>query len=157
METIDRRRALGLVAGAAAFALGARAAAAKAPAPATMWRDPGCDCCVGWARRIEAALGVKLMIVDSPDMAAVKRARGVPAPLRSCHTALIGGFAIEGHVPPEDIKRLIASRPRGVAGLAAPGMPMGSPGMEMGGHREPYQVFAFDRAGRRSVFATHGR
>ena len=155
METIDRRRALGLVAGAAVLAAGARASAA--PAPATMWRDPGCDCCRGWAGKVEAALGVKLEVVDSPDMAAVKRARGVPQGLQSCHTALIGGFAIEGHVPPEDIKRLIASRPRGVAGLAAPGMPMGSPGMEMGGHRQPYQVFAFDRAGGRSLFATHGR
>jgi hypothetical protein len=156
METLDRRAAIGLLAGAAAAPLlGTGPALAAAPAP-TMWRDPGCGCCAGWAANVEKALGFRFRIVDSPDMAAVKGARGVPADLRSCHTALIGGYVVEGHVPAQDVKRLLATRPKGAVGLATPGMPMGSPGMEMGAHREPYRVFAFDRAGRRSVFASHG-
>jgi hypothetical protein len=153
MESIDRRAALGLMA-AAALSAGGRAFAA--PAPATMWRDPGCGCCAGWARQVQAGLGVTLTVVDRPDVAAVKQAHGVPADLRSCHTALISGFVLEGHVPVSDIKRLIATRPKGVVGLAVPGMPMGSPGMEMGGHSEPYRVFAFDRGGGRTLFASHG-
>ena len=156
MDQFDRRGALALLAGAAAAPFLAGPAEAAAPAQATMWRDPGCGCCIAWARKVEAALGLKLKIVDSPDMSALKRARGVPAELRSCHTALINGFVVEGHVPPEDIRRLAAKRPKGIDGLAVPGMPMGSPGMEMGDHRQPYRVFAFDRSGRRSVFASHG-
>jgi hypothetical protein len=156
MERFDRRAALAVFAAvAAAPLLGWEQAAAAAPAP-TMWRDPGCGCCTGWAKKVEAALGVRFKVVDSPDMTAVKNARGVPADLRSCHTALIGGYVVEGHVPAEDIKRLLATRPAGAGGLATPGMPTGSPGMEMGAHREPYRVFAFDRSGRRSVFASHG-
>lgn len=153
MDPIDRRAALGVLAGALVLPF---AAGAAVPPPATMWRAPGCGCCGGWAKKVEVALGLTLKVVDSADLAAVKRARGVPADLQSCHTALIRGFAIEGHVPAEDIRRLIASAPKGVVGLAVPGMPMGSPGMEMGQHREPYRVFAFDRAGRRTVFASHG-
>ena len=156
MDQFDRRAALALLAGAASAPFFAGPAEAAVPAAATMWRDPGCGCCMAWAKKVEAALGVKLRIVDSPDMGALKRARGVPSELRSCHTALIHGFVVEGHVPPEDIKRLSARRTKGVVGLAVPGMPMGSPGMEMGDHRQPYQVFAFDRSGRRSVFASHG-
>jgi hypothetical protein len=123
----------------------------------TMWRDPGCGCCLEWAKRIEAAFGRKLPVVNTSSMAAVKRAQGVPDDLQSCHTARIQGVVIEGHVPPEDIKRLLASRRRDVKGLAVPGMPAGSPGMDVGHDvRQRYQVFAFDAAGRRSVFATHG-
>ena len=130
------------------------------PAPARaadsfiMWRDPGCGCCLEWARRVEAVFGRRLAIVDAPHMQAIKRVRGVPEDLRSCHTALIHGFSVEGHVPPADIRRLVAVRPAGVRGLAVPGMPMGSPGMEQGGHRQPFKVFAFGPAGR-SVFASY--
>jgi len=156
MESLDRRGALAVLAAAAAAPIVAwEPAAAAIPAP-TMWRDPGCGCCGGWSRKVEAALGTKFKVVDSPNMAAVKSARGVPVDLRSCHTALIGGYVVEGHVPAEDIKRLLATRPAGAIGIATPGMPAGSPGMEMGATREPYRVFAFDRSGRRSVFASHG-
>lgn len=157
MERVDRRTLLGLLAGTAAAPLLPAAALAAAPAALTMWRDPGCGCCVEWAKRVEAAFGAKMAVINSADMAAIKRARGVPEDLRSCHTALIRGVVVEGHVPPEDIKRLIAKRPRGVAGLAVPGMPAGSPGMDVGhSHRQRYQVFAFSAGGKRSVFATHG-
>jgi hypothetical protein len=156
-EPIDRRQMVGLLGGAAAAALLPARAAAAAPAAYVMWRDPGCGCCLEWAKRIEAAFGKKLPIVNAPNMAAVKKAQGVPAGLESCHTALIQGVVVEGHVPAEDIKRLIASRRPGVKGLAAPGMPAGAPGMDVGHDvRQRYQVFAFDGAGRRSVFATHG-
>ncbi len=156
MEAVSRRMMLGLVAGAAATPLlGAQAFAQ--PAPLTMWRDPGCGCCLEWAKRIEAAFGAKLRVINSPDMAGVKRIHGVPDDLHSCHTALIRGVVVEGHVPPEEIKRLIASRRKDVRGLAVPGMPAGSPGMDVGHHyRQRYQVFAFGAGGRRSVFATRG-
>ena len=78
----------------------------------------------------------------------------MPDDLRSCHTASVGGYAIEGHVPAGDIVRLLRERPA-AAGLAVPGMPMGSPGMDQGGRREPYRTILFTRAGRRSVFASH--
>ena len=154
---IDRRGMIGFIGGAATLAFLPAAAGAAAPAGYVMWRDPGCGCCLEWAKRIEAAFGRKLPVVNTPNMAAVKKAQGVPAALHSCHTAIIQGVVVEGHVPPEDIKRLIASRRRDVKGLAVPGMPAGSPGMDVGhSHRQRYQVFAFDGAGRRSVFATHG-
>jgi hypothetical protein len=154
IKTIDRRSAIGLLGGAALLPfLGGRAEAA--PAGYVMWRDPGCGCCLEWAKRVEAAFGRKLPVVNSPNMAAVKKAQGVPADLQSCHTALIHGVVVEGHVPPADIKRLITARRKGVRGLAVPGMPAGSPGMDVGhNHRQPYQVIAFG-AGR-SVFARHG-
>ncbi|HEU0100031.1 MAG TPA: DUF411 domain-containing protein [Allosphingosinicella sp.] len=155
--TMDRRTLIGLVGGAAAWPLLAGPSGAAAPTGYVMWRDPGCGCCLEWAKRIEAAFGRKLPVVNAPNMAAVKKAQGVPAQLQSCHTALIQGVVVEGHVPPEDIKRLIASGRKGVKGLATPGMPAGAPGMDVGHDvRQRYQVFAFDPAGRRSVFATHG-
>jgi hypothetical protein len=154
--TIDRRTMIGLLAGGAAAPLLAGSAAAASPG-FVMWRDPGCGCCLAWAKRIEAAFGKKLPVVNAPNMAAVKKAQGVPAALQSCHTALIHGVIVEGHVPPEDIKRLIASKKPGIKGLAVPGMPAGSPGMDVGHDvRQRYQVMAFDSAGRHAVFATHG-
>lgn len=80
----------------------------------------------------------------------------VPAPLQSCHTAIVDGYIIEGHVPVEDVNRLLAERPAGVLGLAVPGMPVGSPGMEVPGQpAEPYQVLAFDKNGNTEVFASY--
>jgi hypothetical protein len=153
---MNRRDMIALLGTAAAFPLLPRSAAA-APGPITMWRDPGCGCCTIWAKRMEAAFGRPLKIVDAPDMAAIKQARKVPQNLRSCHTALVDGIVVEGHVPPEDIKRLIARRPAGVIGLAVPGMPIGSPGMDVGhNEKQRYQVFAFSAGGKRSVFAQHG-
>jgi hypothetical protein len=154
---IDRRTMVGFIGGAAILPLLRGPAQAAAPAGYVMWRDPGCGCCFEWAKRVEAAFGRKLPVVNAPNMAAVKKAQGVPAALHSCHTALIQRVVVEGHVPPEAIKRLIASRRRGVKGLAVPGMPAGSPGMDVGHDvRQPYKVFAFDSAGHHSVFATHG-
>jgi hypothetical protein len=154
MANMDRREAICLIGAAAALAPFPALAAAPAM---KMWRDAGCGCCSGWAKRVEAAFGAPLPVTDAADMPAIKAKLGVPRDLRSCHTALIGGYVVEGHVPPADIKRLLASRPAGVRGLAVPGMPMGSPGMEAGGGPvQAYKVFAFGSDGRRFVFAGHG-
>ncbi len=155
--TVDRRAVIGFIGGAAALPLLPFPAGAAAAAGYVMWRDPGCGCCLEWAKRVGAAFGKKLPVVNVPNMVAVKKAQGVPAALQSCHTAIIQGVVVEGHVPPEDVKWLIASKRPGVKGLAVPGMPAGSPGMDVGhNHRQRYQVLAFDSAGRQSVFATHG-
>jgi hypothetical protein len=91
---------------------------------------------------------------DLADLSAVKTKHGVPPDLQSCHTALVEGYVVEGHVPADLIVRLLRERPA-VAGLAVPGMPAGSPGMESpGGAKERYRVFSFDRQGKREVFAT---
>jgi hypothetical protein len=90
-------------------------------------------------------------------MARVKRAQGVPSDLASCHTALIQGYVIEGHVPPDDIKRLVKSGNQAIKGLAVPGMPAGSPGMDVGhNQKQPYKVIAFTANGKRGIFASHG-
>jgi hypothetical protein len=156
MDGIGRRYMLGLL-GAGAAAPFLPESAAAAPAGYVMWRDPGCGCCLEWAKRIEAAFGKKLPVVETRNMAAVKRAQGVPADLQSCHTALIQDLVVEGHVPPADIKRLLAARKAAVRGLAVPGMPAGAPGMDVGhDHRQRYQVFAFAADGRRAVYSVHG-
>jgi hypothetical protein len=122
-----------------------------------MWHSPGCGCCLEWVKRIEAGFRRRMPVVETADIAAIKRARGVPEDLQSCHTAIIGGYVVEGHVPPADIARLIKSKSRIIRGLAVPGMPAGSPGMDVGhNQKQPYKVVAFAPSGRRSIFATHG-
>ncbi len=120
----------------------------------TMFRDPTCGCCENWAEHVREGMMAEIVVTDSPDMAGVKDTHGVPADLRSCHTMIVEGYVIEGHVPAADIARLLAERPEGVAGLAVPGMPIGSPGMEMGNRTQPYQVIAFGDAGR-TVFSSY--
>lgn len=118
-------------------------------------RDPGCGCCLMWVDHLQQN-GFTASVTESAQMDDVKNGRGVPQQARSCHTAVVDGYVIEGHVPAADIKRLLAERPAGVVGLAVPGMPAGSPGMELpGGRVQPYDVLAFDKAGRMSVFASH--
>lgn len=132
-----------------------RAGAMPAPRRIVVYKDPDCGCCRDWVTHLRAN-GFAPEPHDRGDMAALKDSLGVPAALRSCHTAVVGRYLIEGHVPAADITRLMATTPRGVAGLAVPGMPSGSPGMEMpGGRAEPYRVMAFDAAGRATVFASH--
>ena len=138
----------------AAMVLGVPAAAVAADA-ILVHRDPGCGCCGEWARIVKAQFGRAVRIVDDADRPALMRARGVPADLASCHTAIIDGMAFEGHVPIADMKRALAQRPRGVRGLAVAGMPLGSPGMEVPGRpAQRYEVIAFGPGGRR-VFARH--
>ncbi|MGX7952411.1 DUF411 domain-containing protein [Tsuneonella sp. HG249] len=123
-------------------------------APYVMFRDPGCGCCKEWAEHARHGLGHEVQVREDEPMDSVKARLGVPADLASCHTVVVEGYVIEGHVPSREIKRLLAEKPVGVKGLAVAGMPMGSPGMEMGGHVQPYQVIAFGDGGRK-VFASY--
>jgi hypothetical protein len=118
----------------------------------TVYKDPDCGCCKNWIEHLKKH-GYKVISHDTRDMASVKGNFGVKNDLQSCHTGIINGYVIEGHVPAADIDRLLKERPK-VAGLAVPGMPMGSPGME-GGSPEHYSVIAFDKAGSTKVFARH--
>lgn len=119
-------------------------------------RDVGCPCCHVWTELMEKTGRFKITIIDVPDMPAYKKQVGVPAGLGSCHSAIVDRLVIEGHVPSEDILRLLAQRPKDVKGLAVAGMPRGSPGMEQpNGAVDPYEVIAFGDAGQ-SVFARHG-
>ena len=116
-----------------------------------VWRDPTCGCCAGWVEHLRAA-GYPVEVEDTPDLAAVKRAKGIPVALTSCHTATVDGYLIEGHVPAEVIDRVVAERPN-VAGLAVPGMPIGSPGMEIPGQAPVhYEIVAFTSAGETNVY-----
>ncbi len=119
-----------------------------------MFRDPNCGCCEFWADHVRHENDVTISEIETADMGLIKASYGVPEDLRSCHTMIVDGYVIEGHVPAADIARLLAERPDGVRGLAVPGMPIGSPGMEMGNRTQPYQVIAFGDAGR-SVFASY--
>ena len=116
----------------------------------TVYRSPTCGCCSAWIDHLEAH-GFSVRDVVTDDVADQKQRLGVPQKLASCHTAVIDGYVIEGHVPADDIKRLLNSR-RPVAGLAVPGMPAGSPGMEMGERKDDFPVVAFDRDGEFSLF-----
>nr|WP_305958403.1 DUF411 domain-containing protein [Aurantiacibacter sp. 219JJ12-13]MDP5261760.1 DUF411 domain-containing protein [Aurantiacibacter sp. 219JJ12-13] len=137
----------------ALLALAACSTAAQA-ATYTMFKDPNCGCCDHWADHVREGMEAEVAVTQSADMAAVKDEHAVPAQLRSCHTMIVDGYVIEGHVPAADIERLLAERPEGVRGLAVPGMPIGSPGMEMGDRTQPYQVIAFGDAGI-SVFSSY--
>lgn len=149
---VTRRTAIAAI--AALPLVGATDAMAAAPRPViAVVKSPSCGCCNSWVAHLRRA-GFQVRVTDTADVTPTARRLGVPDDLRSCHTASVGGYAIEGHVPAADIMRLLRQRPA-AAGLAVPGMPMGSPGMEGGGLREPYQTILFTRAGRRSVFASH--
>ena len=118
-----------------------------------VYKTPTCGCCRAWVEHLRNA-GFRVETVDRDDLTMVKSATGVPERLASCHTATVGGYVVEGHVPAEDIRRLLRERPT-VAGLAVPGMPVGSPGMEVPGRpADRYDVLSFDRAGVTSVFAS---
>ncbi|MBL6748876.1 MAG: DUF411 domain-containing protein [Nevskia sp.] len=118
-----------------------------------VWKSPTCQCCSKWIQHLRDN-GFNVNIHGETDLDAVKARFGVPAALGSCHTAQVGGYVIEGHVPAEDIKRLLAEKPP-VKGIAVPGMPVGSPGMEQGSEKEPYETLSFTQAGETAVYARH--
>jgi len=126
----------------------------SAPIAITVYKDPSCGCCTKWVSHLQAN-GFAPDVHDRPDVEALKAGLGIPAALRSCHTAVIGKYVIEGHVPAADVKRLLAEKPAGTVGLAVPGMPAGSPGMEMGARRDRYDVIAFSNTGSTRIFAQH--
>jgi hypothetical protein len=125
--------------------------AAKRPT-ITVYKDPGCGCCKKWIEHL-VEHGYRVDAKDTPNMTEIKHTLGVPDALTACHTAVVNGYLIEGHVPASDIDRLLEQKPR-VAGLAVPGMPAGSPGMEAAGTQR-YQVLTFDKSGKTRVFASH--
>lgn len=157
----SRRQVLGGLAAALGAALAgpvlAAAPAAAKPAGPLMkvWKGPACGCCKDWIALVQAA-GFRVEVLDTGNTDARERL-GVDIRYGSCHTALVGGYAIEGHVPVREIQRLLRERPQAI-GLAAPGMPVGSPGMdgpEYGGRRDPYEVLLLTRGGGSSVYQAY--
>lgn len=121
----------------------------------TVTRDPSCGCCRGWVAHVKEA-GFPVEVLEATDLGPLKARLGVPPALISCHTAEVGGYVLEGHVPAEAIVRLIAERPE-ARGLAVPGMPVGSPGMEVTGMApEPYEVVLFGPWPQRVFARYHG-
>lgn len=134
---MERRIVLTLF--AAALASPVMAASAKVTS-ATMYKNPGCECCDGHAAALKRA-GFDVKVVPTENLAALKAKAGVPAELQGCHTMMVGGYAVEGHVPVAAVKRLLAEKPA-VRGIALPGMPAGSPGMG-GPKTAPFRVMSF--------------
>ena len=124
------------------------------PVEMTVYRSPTCGCCGRWLEHMKKN-GFAIKDIKTGDMDAVKRRYGVPKSLQSCHTALVAGYVVEGHVPAGDVAELLKKRP-GAVGLTVPGMPMGTPGMEMGGRADPFAVLEFDKDGTTRVFHEYG-
>ena len=118
--------------------------------PIKVYKDPNCGCCKAWIQHLEEN-GFKVEVMDLPDLSAVKQKYGVTSELQACHTGVVNGYTIEGHVPADLILKLLKEKPA-IAGLAVPGMPAGSPGME-GMGKEKFDVLTFDRAGKTTVYA----
>lgn len=162
---MERREFLGsfavLFAGAALSPRAARADAAlpgvpegvsTAPLPPlTVYKSPTCGCCGEWTKHMEKN-GFKAKVVMMEDLTQIKRDAGVPVELESCHTALVGAYVVEGHVPADLVKKMLDEKPK-ISGIAVAGMPLGSPGMEQSGTKMPYNVMTFTKGGRSTVYA----
>jgi hypothetical protein len=118
-----------------------------------VYKSPSCGCCKDWIKHLEAN-GFKVRAHNTDDVVAHKYRLGVPPGHGSCHTAEVGGYLVEGHVPAREIKRLLQEKPK-ARGLAVPGMPVGSPGMEQGARRDPYEVLLITRDGATRVYARY--
>ena len=152
---VERSRITLILGGAAFAALRLLPAPAEAApgAEVTVYKSPTCGCCTEWVGHLRRH-GFRVRTEDLTDLSSIKTRHGVPAALQSCHTALVEGYVVEGHVPADLVERLLRERPR-IAGLAVPGMPVGSPGMEVPGvPADRYRVLTFDRSGKTDVFAT---
>lgn len=137
----------------AALTIGPANAQAPAAAPkVTVYKSPTCGCCSKWVAHMRNA-GFDLTVNDVENVGEIKAAHHVPADAQSCHTALVGPYVIEGHVPADVVKQLLKEKPA-VAGLAVPGMPIGAPGMESAdGNKQAYNVLSFDKSGKTQVYA----
>jgi hypothetical protein len=121
----------------------------------TVYKSPTCGCCSVWGEHMERN-GFTLAVEEVENTTSVKREYRIPSHLQSCHTAIIDGYVIEGHVPAEDVKRLLIERPENIIGLTVPGMPIGSPGMEVeGADPQAYDVLTFNARGETKVFASY--
>lgn len=117
----------------------------------TVYRSPSCGCCGVWVDHAKKH-GFKIEDIKTEEMEALKQKHNVPAELASCHTTIIDGYVMEGHIPADDIKRFLAEKPDDLVGLAVPGMPIGTPGMEAKDIKQPFQVLAFNDKGEVKVF-----
>ena len=147
----SRRQFLVGSAAVAASLIARRALPAEAPLAITVYKDPACECCARWVKHLSAH-GFVVAARDVGNVDDIKRTMNVPPALQSCHTAVIGRYVVEGHVPADLIRRFVTEK-SSWAGLAVPGMPNGSPGME-DGRTDPYTVVAFDRSGKTRAYAT---
>jgi hypothetical protein len=158
-HALSRRQvlqSLAALAGAALFAAAHRSSAASPELKIDVWKSPTCGCCIDWIKHLQAN-GFVVNATNVPDSRHVRARFGMPAKFASCHTALIGGYVIEGHVPARDIKRLLREKPQAL-GIAVPGMPVGSPGMDgpsYSGMRDPYDVLLVFADGKARVFASY--
>jgi hypothetical protein len=132
----------------------AACSSAQAETKMIVYKTTTCGCCGNWVEHLKAN-GFDVDVREVNDIVTEGRRLGVPDNMRSCHTGSIGGYAIEGHVPAADIKRLLAEQPQ-AKGLAVPGMPVGSPGMENGSYVEGYSVLLFSADGTSKVYSTYG-
>ena len=142
---------------AALAALTARSALPAFAAPAgpevQVFKSPSCGCCGSWVEHMRAA-GFTVRVTEVNDTTAARKRLGLPDRYGSCHTATVGGYVLEGHVPAAEVKRLLASKPKAI-GLAVPGMPPSAPGMDVPGRKDPYEVLLVDVSGQSSVFARY--
>ncbi len=157
IKALFNRRALLVVSLILMVLLAACSSGGDTDKPVVMvYKSPTCGCCDNWVDHMRAN-GFRVQVQDVPDIMAVKAQYGVPGDLTSCHTAVVDGYIVEGHVPAREVQRLLSERPA-VKGIAVPGMPIGSPGMEVPGARpQPYNVVAFDGEGNTHVFAEYAR
>ena len=116
----------------------------------TVYRSPNCGCCGVWVEHAQKH-GFKVKDIKTEEMEALKQKHNVPPQLASCHTTIVDGYVMEGHIPADDIKRFLQEKPK-LAGLTVPGMPLGTPGMEAGERKQPFQVLAFNNQGEVKVF-----
>jgi hypothetical protein len=132
-----------------------QSASAQAASPLVeVYKSPTCGCCSNWVEHMRAN-GFTVRTTDLNDLTRIKAAHSVPVPVQSCHTALVNGYVVEGHVPAADVQRMLKEKPA-IAGIAVGGMPMGSPGMESPYVKaESYDVMSFDKSGTTRVFAKH--
>lgn len=153
LESLALASAGALVVSREALAAGASLPAGEAaPLPTmTVYKSPSCGCCGDWVKHVQAN-GFTVKVVSMDDLTRIKADAGVPAAMESCHTALVGTYVVEGHVPADLVKKMLAEKPK-FLGLAVPGMVVGSPGMEQGNQKQPYNVVAFAKDGKTSVYA----
>jgi hypothetical protein len=148
-----KRRAVLTSLAAAAAAVSLPVVAKEALPQVQVFKNPSCGCCSAWVDHMKAA-GFAVNVTEVDDNSVARRKYGLPDRFGSCHTAVVAGYVVEGHVPANDVKKLLAMKPVAI-GLAVPGMPVGSPGMEMGSRKDPYQVLLVATDGRECVFATY--
>lgn len=149
---MNRRHFFGSAAALATLVTLPTQAAPSAP-EVRVFKSPTCGCCGAWVVHLKAA-GFSVRVAEVPDAGVERKRLGMPERYGSCHTATVGGYVLEGHVPAEDVKRLLASKPKAI-GLAVPGMPQSAPGMDVPGANDPYQVLLVDASGQSTIFARY--